>query len=246
MPHMQQLAAGRRVPMETEEHALLWCGLYEAARCQLFQEIRQLTGRTDVAGRYLLKQGPVDLERLVASNWSDGRGVDAALSIVLGGLGCAAPGPVSLTGQERQVNSLLQQACKSFVGTMVRQRREWHRTQSASRDRLHPRATLDSWLQRAATAPAGLVCAGSQARPQRRRAAPGVRRGAPHRGRRTTAQQCSGPARRGGGLRQQRAPRGRSRSDPRLVVQQQRPLQCTQTDSRQLPIVRYLSLASGQ
>ena len=45
LPHMQSLAAGRRVPMETEEHALLWCGLYAAARRQFFQHIRQLTDR---------------------------------------------------------------------------------------------------------------------------------------------------------------------------------------------------------
>ena len=220
LPHMQAVASGRRVPVESEEHAVLWCGLYEAARIQLFQEVRQLTERRDAEGRCVFKQGPVDLEEFVASGPVDGPSARSALAFVLGGPDSEVSAPAAKSGAAQLLHRQLLQSCESFVGVMVRQRRDWRRLQSSSRDRLRPGATLDSWLRQA---PAASADSARLRRRQGRR----VRSGASGGGRRRPVSRPS----RG-------APSTQRASRPQQHVHEGR--------SRQQPIVRYLSLSCAQ
>ena len=147
-PHMRHLAGLHSAPVESEEHAVLWCGLYRASRQSLFQAVLRITGRTDIHGRSVLKQGPIDLQRLSCQGPVAGTAVDAALAIVLGGLHSTAPHRPRMSKEEHSINRQLRQACKTYLGNIAQQRRQWQVEQKRNMRRRDP-TRLDRWLLRA-------------------------------------------------------------------------------------------------
>jgi hypothetical protein len=129
-PDMAPLRGAGTVPVEDEEHALLWCGLYSQSRLQLFDIVRTLTAVRDGTGQHVLANGPVDLHDLTRSPQSTDGQRAAALAIILGGVHGRQVGKVKCSSQQRRVDHDLQQACKSYVGVITRQRREWHKMQT--------------------------------------------------------------------------------------------------------------------
>jgi hypothetical protein len=113
------------VPVEDEEHALLWCGLYAKERLQLFDAVRALTEVRGGGGEYVLAKGPVCLHSLTRSTSSTASSVAAALAVVLGGISGTSPGPLRRSDAQRRVDYEVQQAGKSFVGKVVQERRKW-------------------------------------------------------------------------------------------------------------------------
>jgi hypothetical protein len=139
-----------QVPVESEEHAILWCGLYKDARCKLFEKVLQISGRKDVKGKYVQREGLIDLQRLIMKPPSSmgESGVDTAMRIILGGLRSDDHGVVKMSKNERQVHLDICQASKQFISQLVQLRRQWHRSQvkvrrSSSR---HCQSGLDVWL----------------------------------------------------------------------------------------------------
>ena len=147
-PHMQSLAGLHSAPVESEEHAVLWCGLYRASRQALFQDVLRITGRTDVHGRFVLKQGPIDLQRLSCNGPVGGTAVDAALAIVLGGMHSTVPDRPRMSQAEHSITRQLRQACKTYLGNITRERRQWQLDQKRNKHRRDP-SRLDCWLLRA-------------------------------------------------------------------------------------------------
>ena len=148
-PHMRSLAGLHSTPVESEEHAVLWCGLYRASRHSLFQEVLRITGRTDTQGRSVLKNGPVDLQRLSRAGPVGGTAVEAALAIVLGGLRSTEPDRPRMSREEHSINRQLRQACKLYLGNIAQQRRQWQLNHK-KKMRLRDPSRLDRWLLRAA------------------------------------------------------------------------------------------------
>jgi hypothetical protein len=116
MGHMVDVGGAAVLPVEDEEHALLWCGLYAKERLQLFDAVRALTEVRGGGGEYVLAKGPVCLHSLTRSTSSTASSVAAALAVVLGGISGTSPGPLRRSDAQRRVDYEVQQAGKSFVG----------------------------------------------------------------------------------------------------------------------------------
>jgi hypothetical protein len=123
---MARLGGAGMAPVEDEEHALLWCGLYARARLQLFDAVRAVTEVRDAAGRHVLAAGSVDLCAMTRSAESTERSAASALAIVLGGLSGTSKQPLKYSSEQRRIAQEVQQLCKAFVGRLTQQRREWH------------------------------------------------------------------------------------------------------------------------
>lgn len=146
-PHMRSLAGQHSAPVESEEHAVLWCGLYRASRQLLFQDVLRITGRTGANGLCVLKQGVVDLHSLSCVGPVGSPRVDVALTIMLGGLHSAEPDRPRVSSEEHRINSQLRQACKAYIGNIVQQRRRWQLDRKRKMRRRDP-SRLDRWLLR--------------------------------------------------------------------------------------------------
>jgi len=127
---------------------VLWCGLYRASRQSLFQDVLRITGQTDVHGRFVLKQGPIDLQRLSCNGPVGGTAVDAALAIVLGGMHSTVPDRPRMSQAEHSITRQLRQVCKTYLGNIARERRQWQLDQKRNKHRRDP-SRLDCWLLRA-------------------------------------------------------------------------------------------------
>jgi hypothetical protein len=168
-PDMQAVRGAYPVPVEDEEHVLLWCGLYRQLRSQLFDTVHQLTDVRGDDGRHVLRQGPVDLRALTGSLDASGTRVDAALAVVMGGLHCTQLGAVKCTEQQRRVDNEVRQACKQFLGRVMQQRREWQEQQRQRRRQAD--CTLTQWILRAESSlrSSGMLQRSASSRPASRR-----------------------------------------------------------------------------
>ena len=117
-PDAAHLGGPAMAPVEDEEHALLWCGLYADSRTQLFERVRELTSGKTSDGKGVLKQGPVDLHALTRSPRASEGDMTAALAIVMGGLGATSR-------PDRRRGSAQQRSRASTTLSDRRARRTW-------------------------------------------------------------------------------------------------------------------------
>jgi hypothetical protein len=151
-PDMASLKGAGMAPVEDEEHALLWCGLYSQSRLQLFDRVRTLTAVRDGNGHHVLANGPVDLHVLTRSPQSTEEKRAAALAIVLGGVYGNQVEKAKCGAQQRRIDHDVQQACKSYVGIITRQRRQWHKMQARIQQARSQRTPVDRRLRLGASA----------------------------------------------------------------------------------------------
>ena len=81
-------------------------------------------------GDYVQSGGPIDLHALTLSSASTVQRVQTALAVVLGGVGRTSAVKEKGTEQQSRVGHEVWQMCKSFVGSITQQRREWSRQQA--------------------------------------------------------------------------------------------------------------------